>query len=64
MSDVLKDPLIRQMLRADKVSLDSFAAMLKKAAQERARKSAESGWQAARKDAASSGQTETHTCSS
>lgn len=31
-SEVLRDPLIRQMLRADKVSLGTFAALLENAA--------------------------------
>lgn len=35
-SEMLKDPLIRQMLRADKISLASFAALLDAAARERA----------------------------
>ena len=38
MSQVLKDPLIRQMLRADQVSLGEFAMLLEKAAAERARR--------------------------
>jgi hypothetical protein len=37
MSEVLKDPLIRQMLRADKISLGVFAELLQAAANERAR---------------------------
>ncbi|MDE1995980.1 MAG: hypothetical protein KGI75_26010 [Rhizobiaceae bacterium] len=38
MSQVLKDPLIRQMLRADQVSLGEFAMLLEKAAADRARR--------------------------
>lgn len=38
MSEVLKDPLIRQMLRADNVSLGAFAELLDKAAKERGRR--------------------------
>jgi hypothetical protein len=37
MSEVLKDPLIRQMLRADKISLGVFAELLQTAANKRAR---------------------------
>lgn len=37
MSEVLKDPLIRQMLRADRVSLGVFAELLENAANQRAR---------------------------
>ncbi|MBB3655595.1 hypothetical protein FHX15_000794 [Rhizobium sp. BK650] len=36
-SEMLRDPLIRQMLRADKISLASFAALLDAAARENAR---------------------------
>ncbi len=32
MSEVLKDPLIRQMLRADNMSLGAFAELLESAA--------------------------------
>ncbi|MDL2399493.1 hypothetical protein [Rhizobium mayense] len=32
MSEVLRDPMIRQMLRADRVSLSEFAKLLEKAA--------------------------------
>lgn len=35
-SEVLRDPLIRQMLRADKVSLGDFATLLEDAASRRA----------------------------
>lgn len=38
MSEVLKDPLIRQVLRADKVSLGAFAMLLEEAARERSRR--------------------------
>lgn len=48
MSEVLKDPLIRQMLRADKVSLGAFAQLLENAANERGRKLAASSWGARR----------------
>ena len=41
-SEMLKDPLIRQMLRADKISLTSFAALLDAAAREHARRPRES----------------------
>jgi hypothetical protein len=37
MSEMLKDPLIRQMLRADRISLGTFAELLETAAQKRAR---------------------------
>jgi hypothetical protein len=37
LSEVLKDPLIRQMLRADKVSLSEFAVLLDRAARARSR---------------------------
>jgi hypothetical protein len=36
-SEMLRDPLIRQMLRADKISLASFAALLDAAARQHAR---------------------------
>ena len=36
-SEMLKDPLIRQMLRADKISLATFAALLDAAARQHAR---------------------------
>lgn len=55
MSEVLKDPLIRQMLRADKVSLGAFAVLLEKAAQERGRRFAVIDWEARRRAAASTG---------
>ncbi|AJD45206.1 hypothetical protein C9413_02030 [Rhizobium sp. SEMIA 4085] len=32
MSEVLTDPLIRQLMRADRVSLDAFATLLREAA--------------------------------
>jgi hypothetical protein len=35
MSEVLRDPLIRQLLRADGIPLGSFALMLEKAANRR-----------------------------
>ena len=35
-SEMLRDPLIRQMLRADKISLASFAALLDAAARQHA----------------------------
>ncbi|WFU08506.1 hypothetical protein QA646_14560 [Rhizobium sp. CB3090] len=35
MSEVLRDPMIRQMLRADRVSLSDFAMLLKKTARAR-----------------------------
>lgn len=41
-SDMLRDPLIRQMLRADKISLASFAALLDAASQRQARRGHES----------------------
>jgi len=56
MSEVLKDPLIRQMLRADKVSLGVFAELLEKAARERGRKFAAVGWEARKSAAVSTGQ--------
>lgn len=46
MSEVLRDPLIRQMLRADKVSLGAFAQLLENAANDRGRKLAARGWAA------------------
>ncbi|WSH66230.1 hypothetical protein U8Q05_07100 [Rhizobium ruizarguesonis] len=36
-SDMLRDPLIRQMLRADKISLASFAILLDTAARRQVR---------------------------
>lgn len=36
-SEMLRDPLIRQMLRADKISLATFAALLDAAARQHAR---------------------------
>ncbi|MBB3590791.1 hypothetical protein FHX08_001135 [Rhizobium sp. BK529] len=41
-SDMLKDPLIRQMLRADRISLASFAALLDSASRRQARRDPES----------------------
>ncbi|MBB5574062.1 MULTISPECIES: hypothetical protein [Rhizobium] len=41
MSEVLRDPMIRQMLRADRVSLSDFATLLKKTARARNAASAE-----------------------
>ena len=41
-SDMLRDPLIRQLLRADRISLASFAALLDAASQRQARRAAES----------------------
>ncbi|MCM2294008.1 hypothetical protein NAC44_16910 [Allorhizobium sp. BGMRC 0089] len=38
-SEVLRDPLIRQMLRADGVSLSSFAVLLDDVARERVHRS-------------------------
>jgi hypothetical protein len=35
MSEILKDPMIRQMLRADKVSLGDFAKLLERTARAR-----------------------------
>jgi hypothetical protein len=35
MSEVLQDPMIRQMLRADRVSLSEFAKLLEKTARAR-----------------------------
>ena len=35
MSEVLRDPVIRQMLRADRVSLSEFAKLLEKTARAR-----------------------------
>ncbi|MDR6671270.1 hypothetical protein [Rhizobium sp. 1399] len=37
MSEVLKDPLIRQVLRADRVTLGDFAKLLEEAASRRSR---------------------------
>ncbi|TAU79593.1 hypothetical protein ELI41_32000 (plasmid) [Rhizobium leguminosarum] len=42
MSEVLKDPLIRQMLRADNMSLGAFAQLLETAANDLDRKLAAS----------------------
>jgi len=36
MSEVLRDPMIRQMLRADRISLGVFAELLETAAKKRA----------------------------
>jgi len=41
MSEVLRDPMIRQMLRADRVSLSEFAKLLEKTARGRNAVSAE-----------------------
>jgi hypothetical protein len=38
-SEMLKDPLVRQMLRADKISLAAFAALLDAAVRQHARPS-------------------------
>ncbi|EHS53028.1 hypothetical protein PDO_4463 [Rhizobium sp. PDO1-076] len=43
-SEALKDPLIRQMLRADKISVDTFAQLLAKAAKERRNRLAYIDW--------------------
>ncbi|MBB4568181.1 hypothetical protein [Rhizobium leucaenae] len=43
MSEVLRDPMIRQMLRADRVSLSDFARLLKKTARARHAASVEEG---------------------
>ena len=43
MTEALKDPLIRLMLRADKVSLGEFASILETAATRRNRQHATSG---------------------
>jgi len=50
-SEALNDPLIRQMLRADKISLDTFAQLLDKAAKERKRRLAPIGWNASKVEA-------------
>ncbi|WP_159949440.1 hypothetical protein [Rhizobium sp. 18065] len=42
--EALKDPLIRQMLRADKISLDTFAQLLAKAAKERSNRLGRIDW--------------------
>lgn len=42
-SEMLKDPLIRQMLRADKISLAHFATLLDNAARRQARRAGEAG---------------------
>jgi hypothetical protein len=42
-SEVLRDPMIRQMLRADRVSLSEFAKLLEKTARGRNAASAEEG---------------------
>ena len=41
-SDMLRNPLIRQLLRADRISLASFAALLDAASQRQARRATES----------------------
>jgi hypothetical protein len=41
MSEVLRDPMIRLMLRADRVSLGEFARLLQKAAEDRNRATTE-----------------------
>ncbi|NKJ06256.1 MULTISPECIES: hypothetical protein [Rhizobium] len=43
MSEVLRDPVIRQMLRADRVSLSEFAKLLEKTARARNAVSRERG---------------------
>ncbi|UJW77193.1 hypothetical protein [Rhizobium sp. SL42] len=43
-SEALSDPLIRQMLRADKISLDTFAQLLAKAAKERSNRLGRLDW--------------------
>lgn len=43
MSEVLRDPVIRQMLRADRVSLSEFAKLLEKTARARHAVSGERG---------------------
>lgn len=43
MSEVLLDPMIRQMLRADRVSLSEFAKLLEKTARARHAVSGEQG---------------------
>ena len=43
MSEVLRDPVIRQMLRADRVSLSEFAKLLEKTARARNAASGEQG---------------------
>ena len=55
MSEVLKDPLIRQMLRADKVSLGTFAKLLENAANERGRNVAARSWATCAPSAVSAG---------
>ncbi|CAH0342545.1 hypothetical protein [Rhizobium sp. CECT 9324] len=50
-SEALSDPLIRQMLRADKISLDTFAQLLDKAARERKRRLAPIDWSAGKIEA-------------
>lgn len=41
-SEMLRDPLIRQMLRADRISLASFATLLDTASRRQARRDHES----------------------
>ncbi|EJJ28398.1 hypothetical protein [Rhizobium sp. CF142] len=41
-SDMLRDPLIRQILRADRISLASFATLLDAASRQQARRGGES----------------------
>ena len=41
-SDMLRDPLIRQMLRADRISLASFATLLDTASRRQASRAGES----------------------
>ncbi|MGO4193988.1 hypothetical protein AB4Z13_01325 [Rhizobium sp. YAF28] len=41
-SDMLRDPLIRQMLRADRISLATFATLLDTATRRQARRAGES----------------------
>jgi len=40
-SDMLRDPLIRQMLRADRISLAAFATLLDTASRRQARRGGE-----------------------
>jgi hypothetical protein len=40
-SDMLRDPLIRQMLRADRISLAAFASLLDTASRQLARRAGE-----------------------
>ena len=47
-SEMLRDPMIRQMLRADKISLASFAALLDAAARQNARPASHSAFAASK----------------